>query len=96
MQNNNTVGNYVSTETTQPWTPDSFKATDNGSFKATDNGSFKANREYKDRLFKAIFGRDSEQSKCWRLDLYNALNGTSYTDPDALSLTTIENVIYIT
>ncbi len=53
-------------------------------------------REYRDRLFKAIFGRDSEQSKRWRLDLYNALNGTSYTDPDALKLTTIENIIYIT
>ena len=55
-----------------------------------------ANREYKDRLFKAIFGRDTEESKRWRLDLYNALNGTEYTDPDALTLTTIENVIYIT
>ena len=53
-------------------------------------------REYKDRLFKAIFGRDSEQSKRWRLDLYNALNNTNYTDPDALKLTTIENIIYIT
>ena len=55
-----------------------------------------ATREYKDRLFKAIFGRDSEQSKRWRLDLYNALNDTDYTDPDALKLTTIENIIYIT
>ncbi|MBQ9538326.1 MAG: hypothetical protein IJU95_03565 [Treponema sp.] len=54
------------------------------------------NREYKDRLFKAIFGRNTEQSKRWRLDLYNALNGSAYTDPDALRLTTIENVIYIT
>ena len=35
-----------------------------------------ANREFKDRLFKAIFGRDTEESKRWRLDLYNALNGT--------------------
>ena len=94
MQNMNNVGNYAPTETAQPMATDSasFKATDSASFKATDNGSFKANREYKDRLFKAIFGRDSEQSKRWRLDLYNALNGTSYTDPDALSLTTIENV----
>ena len=55
-----------------------------------------ANREFKDRLFKAIFGRNTEESKRWRLDLYNALNGTEYTDPDALTLTTIENVIYIT
>ena len=53
-------------------------------------------REYKDRLFKAVFGKDTEQSKRWRLDLYNALNGTAYTDPDALKLTTIENVIYVT
>ncbi len=54
------------------------------------------NRQYKDRLFKAIFGRNTAQSKQWRLDLYNALNGTDYKDPDALKLTTIENVIYIT
>ncbi len=53
-------------------------------------------REYKDQLFKAIFGRNTEESKRWRLDLYNALNNTSYTDPDALELNTIENVIYIT
>ncbi len=53
-------------------------------------------REYKDRLFKAIFGRDSEESKRWRLELYNALNGTDYADPNELKLTTIENFIYIT
>lgn len=35
-------------------------------------------REYKDRLFKAVFGRDTEQSRHWRLDLYNALNGTGH------------------
>ncbi|MBO4706190.1 MAG: hypothetical protein J5647_10680 [Spirochaetaceae bacterium] len=54
------------------------------------------NREYRDRLFKAIFGRDNELSKKWRLELYNALNNTSYTDPDALEVNTIENVIYMT
>ena len=53
-------------------------------------------REYKDRLFKKIFGDTTEESKRWRLDLYNALNGTAYTDPDELKLTTIENVIYVT
>ena len=53
-------------------------------------------REYKDRLFKAIFGRDTEESKRWRLELYNALNGTDFTDPDELQVNTIENVIYIT
>ena len=54
------------------------------------------NKHYRDRLFKAIFGRDTEQSKQWRLDLYNALNGTHYSDPDALEVNTIENVIYMT
>ena len=47
-------------------------------------------REYKDRLFKAIFGRDTEESKRWRLELYNALNDTSYTDPNELKLTTMK------
>ncbi len=28
--------------------------------------------------------------------MYNALNGTDYTDPDALKINTIENVIYLT
>ena len=51
---------------------------------------------YKDRLFISIFGKDNEQSKKWRLDLYNALRSTNYTDPDALELNTIENVIYLT
>ena len=52
--------------------------------------------EHKDRLFKYIFGKDSKKSKKWRLQLYNALNGTNYKNPDALELNTIENVIYIT
>ena len=51
--------------------------------------------KYRDRLFIAIFGKDTERSKRWRLDLYNALNGTNYTDPDALKLNKIENIIYI-
>ena len=54
------------------------------------------NREYKDRLFKFIFGKDTEQSKRWRLQLYNALNGTNITNPDELKINTIENVVYIT
>ena len=52
--------------------------------------------QVRDRLFKAIFGRNTKQSKQWRLDLYNALRGTNYTDPDALEINTIENVIYLT
>ena len=50
----------------------------------------------RDRLFKAIFGRNTDESKQWRLDLYNALRGTNYTDPNVLEINTIENVIYLT
>ena len=53
------------------------------------------NREYKDTLFRWIFGRMDEKSKIWRLELYNALNNSDYKAPDELELTTIENVIYI-
>ena len=49
---------------------------------------------YKDRLFKAIFGK--EEHKDWLLSLYNALNSSDYKNPDDLELTTIENIIYIT
>lgn len=48
-----------------------------------------------DHLFIAIFGKDTERSKRWRLELYNALNNTNYTDPNELELNTLENVIYI-
>ena len=48
---------------------------------------------YKDRLFKAIFGK--EEHKDWLLSLYNALNNSDYKNPDDLELTTIENIIYI-
>ena len=51
--------------------------------------------KFRDRLFIAIFGKDTERSKRWRLDLYNVLNGTDYKDPNKLELNTIENVIYI-
>ena len=46
-------------------------------------------------LFIAIFGKDTERSKRWRLELYNALNNTNYSDPNELELNTLENVIYI-
>ena len=52
-----------------------------------------ANREYKDRLFKFIFGNPN--NKEWTLSLYNAINGSSYTDPDAIKLTTIEEAVYM-
>ena len=50
---------------------------------------------YRDHLFIAIFGKDDERSKRWRLALYNALNESNYSDPNALELNTLENVIFI-
>ena len=48
---------------------------------------------YKDRLFCFIFG--SEDHKDWTLSLYNAVNGTAYTDPELITLTTLEGVLYM-
>ncbi|SEA16733.1 hypothetical protein SAMN02910384_00928 [Pseudobutyrivibrio sp. ACV-2] len=53
----------------------------------------KVNREYKDRLFRLLFG--TEEMKENILQLYNALNGSNYEDASELELTTIEDVIYI-
>ena len=46
------------------------------------------NRENKDRLFRFIFG--NEENKAWTLSLYNAVNGTSYQNPDDIIITTIQ------
>ena len=51
------------------------------------------NRNYKDRLFKFIFG--NPEKKELTLSLYNAMNNSSYTDPDAISLNTIEDAVYM-
>lgn len=51
------------------------------------------NKQYKDALFKYIFG--SEERKQYTLELYNALNGTEYTDTSKIQYTTLEDVMYI-
>ena len=45
-------------------------------------------RAYKDRLFRMIF-----KDKAEFLTLYNALNGTSYDDLEALKITTLEHAV---
>lgn len=50
----------------------------------------RVNREHKDRLFKFIF-----QEKKNLLELYNALNASSYNNPDDLEIVTLEDVIYM-
>ena len=51
------------------------------------------NTKYKDRLFRLRFG--STEYKDDILSLYNALNDTSYHDANDLTITTIDDVIYI-
>ena len=53
----------------------------------------KVNREYKDRLFKFIFGNPDKKE--WTLSLYNAMNGSSYTNPEDISLNMIEDAVYM-
>ena len=48
------------------------------------------NREHKDRLFKFIFEKKENL-----LELYNALNGTNYNNPEDLEIVTLEDVIYM-
>ena len=63
----------------------------------TTNDTEKINTQPKvyDHLFIAIFGKNTERSKRWRLELYNALNNTNYTDANALELNTLENVLFV-
>lgn len=49
------------------------------------------NRQHKDRVFKFIFG----QNKFWALSLYNAINNSDYTDPEAIEFNTIDEILYI-
>jgi hypothetical protein len=56
-------------------------------------GETGANREYRDRLFKFIFG--NPQNREWTLSLYNAVNDSHYTDASAIKLNTIENAVYM-
>ena len=51
------------------------------------------NTEYKDRLFKFIFGHPD--NKQWTLELYNAVNGTDYKDIDELQFNTIGEALYL-
>ena len=48
------------------------------------------NREYKDSQFRLIYSEKKDL-----LDLYNALNGTSYSDPEELEVNTLEDAVYI-
>ena len=51
------------------------------------------NREHKDRLFCFLFGNG--EHKDWTLSLYNAVNESSYENPDDIQLTTMDDVLYM-
>lgn len=47
-------------------------------------------KEYKDRLFRLVFGEKEDL-----LALYNAVNASAYTDPEQLQIVTLENMLYL-
>lgn len=48
------------------------------------------NRSYKSRLFEMIYSEKSEL-----LELYNAIHGTHYDNPEQLEINTLKNAIYM-
>ena len=61
--------------------------------KAKSSKTKRGNRQYKDTLFRFIFGYP--ENKEWVLSLYNAINGTNYTDANAIVFNTIANAVYM-
>lgn len=51
----------------------------------------RVNQKHKDRLFRLLFHEKEDL-----LELYNAINETSYKNPDALEINTLEDSIYMT
>jgi len=52
--------------------------------------NMRVHRTYKDRLFRLIF-----KEKGPLLELYNAMNGTTYNNAEELTVSTLENAIYM-
>ena len=50
----------------------------------------KVNNKYKDRLFKKVF-----EGKEAILSLYNAVNGSDYSNPDDIEINTIDDFVYM-
>ncbi|MDC7294389.1 MULTISPECIES: Rpn family recombination-promoting nuclease/putative transposase [unclassified Butyrivibrio] len=51
------------------------------------------NKKYKDRLFNFIYG--NPENKEWTLSLYNAVNGSDYTDPSLIEFNTLSDVLFM-
>ena len=52
--------------------------------------SLTANRKYKDTVFRMLFS-----DKYRLLELYNAVSGRHYVNPDELQIVTLENAVYM-
>ena len=48
-------------------------------------------RSFKNRLLTFIFG--NPERKKWSLDLYNTLNESAHTDPEAVKITILDDAI---
>ena len=51
------------------------------------------NNEHKDRVFKFLFG--NPENREWTLNLYNAINNSTYDNPNDIQLNTIEDAVYL-
>ena len=51
---------------------------------------YRVNQKYKDRVFRMIFHKKKDL-----LSLYNAVNGTDYTNPDDLEIRTLDDAVYL-
>lgn len=61
-----------------------------GFIMCNNSNQLSVNRQYKARIFEMLY-RDKKEL----LDLYNAVNGTKYDDPEQLEINTLENAIYM-
>ena len=57
--------------------------------KNTNDTELKVNHMFKARLFEMVFSRREEL-----LQLYNAINGTDYQNPEELEINTLQNAIW--
>ena len=55
------------------------------------NEKVHVNRKYKDTVFRMLFGENKENA----LSLYNAVNGSFYSNINDLEFTTLDDVIYM-
>lgn len=65
------------------------RSTNNHS-KSSSSPSLRSRRDHKDTLFRMLFS-----SRENLLSLYNAVNGTHYTDAASLKIVTLENAVYM-